>query len=217
MSDGTDLTSADVGTSDVDIDPWHNHPLPENLGGRQYGRLLEAFRLLQDRFSAACPPDGEVGAVADEIGALAERFLPWQAPERQTAAGTRLDLPGRGSPLLLPFVVDEWTDDRVRGRVTFRRFHLGGHGAAHGGTLPLLFDEVLGRLANSGDRPIARTAYLTVNYRRITRVGIEHHLEADVQRIEGRKRWVTGLLTDPDGTTVSDAEGLFVQLRPGQP
>jgi acyl-coenzyme A thioesterase PaaI-like protein len=101
--------------------------------------------------------------------------------------------------------------------VTFRRFHLGGHGAAHGGTVPLLFDEVLGRLANSGDRPIARTAYLTVNYRYITRVGIEHQLEAEVQRIAGRKRWVTGRLKDPAGTTVADAEGLFVQLRPGQP
>jgi hypothetical protein len=83
--------------------------------------------------------------------------------------------------------------------------------------VPLLFDEVLGRLANSGDRPIARTAYLTVNYRYITRVGIDHQLEAEVQRIAGRKRWVTGRLKDPAGTTVADAEGLFVQLRPGQP
>jgi len=216
-TDGTDGATTDLTVSDTDIDPWRNHPLPENLGGPEYGRLLEAFRLLQDRFSGACPPDDEVGVIADEIEALAERFRPWQAPERQTAAGTRLDLPGRGSPLLLPFLVDQWTDNRVRGRVTFRRFHLGGHGAAHGGTLPLLFDEVLGRLANSGDRPIARTAYLTVNYRYITRVDVEHQLAADVHRIDGRKRWVTGVLTDPAGTTVADAEGLFVQLRPGQP
>lgn len=76
--------------------------------------------------------------------------------------------------------------------------------------LPLTFDEVLGRLANSGERPTVRTGYITVNYRVITRIGVEH-------RIDGRKRWVTGRLLDPAGMVVSDAEGLFVELRPGQP
>jgi acyl-coenzyme A thioesterase PaaI-like protein len=202
---------------DTEVDPWFNRPIPENLGGAEFGRFMQAFRLLQDRVSGACPPDEVVGALADEVAALADRFAPWQAEERQTAAGTRHDLPGRGSPLLLPLIVDEWTGARVRGRVTFTRFHLGGHGAAHGGTLPLLFDEVLGRLSNSGDRSISRTASLTVNYRSITRVGIEHRVEADLGRVDGRKRWVTGLLRDPDGIVVADAEGLFVQLRPGQP
>ena len=119
--------------------------------------------------------------------------------------------------MLLPLIVDEWTDTRVRGSVTFTRAHLGGNGAAHGGMLPLLFDEVLGRLANSGERPTARTAYITVSYRVITRIGVEHRIEADIDRIDGRKRWVTGRLVDPAGMVVSDAEGLFVELRPGQP
>ena len=48
-----------------------------------------------------------------------------------------------------PFVWYDESEGHVRGRVVFRPFHLGGNGAAHGGTLPLLFDDVLGRLANS--------------------------------------------------------------------
>ena len=87
--------------------------------------------------------------------------------------GTRLDLPGRGHPLLLPFVAEEWTESAVRGRVVFSRIYLGGNGAAHGGTVPLLFDEVLGRLNSSGGRTVGRTAYLHVNYRHITPIGRE--------------------------------------------
>jgi acyl-coenzyme A thioesterase PaaI-like protein len=100
--------------------------------------------------------------------------------------------------------------------VVFRRLHLGGGGAAHGGTLPLLFDEVLGRLSNSGDRPTARTAYLKVNYRHITPLNTELDVEGRLERQDGRKRWITGRLAHGD-TLLADAEGLFVQLRPGQP
>jgi acyl-coenzyme A thioesterase PaaI-like protein len=201
----------------TDLDPWRNHPLRTDLGGPEFGGVLEAFRQLQDAFVAALPPEEQLPALKREIEDLTQRLQMWHMPERQAPAGTRLDLPGRGSPLLLPLLVDEWTDDRVRGRVTFRRFHLGGNSAAHGGTLPLLFDEVLGRLVNSADRPIARTAFLRVNYRHITRVGVEHFLEADLGHVDGRKRWVTGVLKDAAGVVVSDAEGLFVQLRQGQP
>jgi acyl-coenzyme A thioesterase PaaI-like protein len=198
-------------------DPWTNHPISPDLGGPTFGPLLDAFRLLQDAFSAALLPPDEAVALTRDIHDLTERLAACRMPERHAPSGTRIDLPGRGNPLLIPLQIDEWTDDAVRGRVTFTRFHLGGNGAAHGGTLPLLFDEVLGRLSNTGDRPIARTAYLHVNYRAITRIGVEHTLEADIVRIEGRKRWVRGVLRDPAGVVVSDAEGLFVALRPGQP
>jgi len=200
-----------------EFDPWSNHPIAHDLGGAEYGPLLEAFRRLQDAFSGALLPPDETVTMTQQLDQLAAVLEHHHMPERQVPSGTRVDLPGRGSPLLLPLVVDEWTDQRVRGRVRFSRFHLGGNGAAHGGTLTLLFDEVLGRLSNSGERPIARTAYLHVNYRAITRIGIEHTVEADLDCVEGRKRWVRGTLRDPDGVVVSDAEGLFVELRPGQP
>ena len=79
-------TSGSVEANFEDPDPWSNHVPPDNLGGPDFGRLLQAFRLLQDRFSASCPPDGEVARLANEVAALADRFSPWEAQERHTAA-----------------------------------------------------------------------------------------------------------------------------------
>jgi len=131
--------------------------------------------------------------------------------------GWRPDLPGRGHPLLPPYLIDEETPDALAGRVTFTRFYLGGNGAAHGGSHPLLFDDVLGRVMNHNQPGVSRTASLTVNYRRITPLDVELRWEASRDRVEGRKRWGTARLFGPDGSLVSDAEGFFLQLLPGQP
>jgi acyl-coenzyme A thioesterase PaaI-like protein len=115
-------------------------------------------------------------------------------------------------------VVRDVVDDAstLRGRVRFGRFHLGGNGAAHGGTIPLVFDEMMGRFANSGGRPVSRTAYLNVNYRNVTPIDTDLDIEARFEREDGRKRFLTGVLRDGD-RVCADAEGLFVELRPGQP
>lgn len=197
-------------------DPWFNRPVKTSYGGQPYAEFLESFRDLQDTVAAANPPE-EVWERARQVCRdLIGELTPWWAPERGQPSGTRIDLPGRGDPFLLPLVLLESTDTFLRGRVVFRRLHLGGGGAAHGGTLPLLFDEVLGRLSNSGDRPTARTAYLKVNYRHITPLNTELDVEGRLERQDGRKRWITGRLAHGD-TLLADAEGLFVQLRPGQP
>jgi hypothetical protein len=76
-------------------------------------------------------------------------------------------------------------EQHVVGRVAFGRFYLGGNGAAHGGAIPLVFDEVMGRLANTGGRPPSRTASLHVNYRSITPIERELQLTARFDREEG--------------------------------
>jgi acyl-coenzyme A thioesterase PaaI-like protein len=197
-------------------DPWQNLAAEAPSGGPAFPALVSGMRRLQDLVVGSNPPDEVVAAAADAIGRLVDLLEPWEVPEGRSPAGRREDLPGRGHPLLLPVVFDERTDDHLVGRVRFTRYHLGGNGAAHGGTVPLLFDEVLGRLSNSGGRPRARTAYLHVNYRAITPIGPELRVEARVEREEGRKRWVTGTLHHGD-QLVADADGLFVVLRPGQP
>jgi acyl-coenzyme A thioesterase PaaI-like protein len=198
------------------VDPFANVTIDTERGGVAYSRFVELFRTLQDKVVSSNPPE----ELWDEVSGLAENAIdllePWAAPEWQRPAGMRVDLPGRGNPLLVPFVWEEESDSHIRGRVVFRPFHLGGNGAAHGGTLPLLFDEVLGRLANSTGRAIGRTAYLKVNFRKITPIGITLQVDATVDRVEGRKRWVSARLLD-DGNLVADAEGLFVELLPGQP
>jgi acyl-coenzyme A thioesterase PaaI-like protein len=197
------------------IDPFANITIDTERGGTPYARFLELFRTLQDTVVGSNPPEALWDEVSEHVQGAIALLERWPAPEWQRPAGMRVDLPGRGNPLLVPFVEEE-SDGRVRGRVIFRPFHLGGNGAAHGGTLPLLFDDVLGRLANSVGGGIGRTAYLKVSYRKITPIGVELQVAASVDRIEGRKRWVSARLLDGD-TLIADAEGLFVELLPGQP
>ncbi len=210
------VNEPDLGPGGATADPWSNRIPETDLGGPEYGVFLETFRHLQDAVAESDPPPAVWSEIEQIAREMAVRLRPWAAGEKEQPAGTRMDLPGRGHPFLLPFLPVESTDSVVRGRVKFSRNHLGGNGAAHGGALPLLFDEILGRLANAGDRPVARTAYLTVNYRQITPVGVEMSVEATFDKEEGRKRWVSGRLFQGE-SLVADAEGLFVQLRPGQP
>jgi acyl-coenzyme A thioesterase PaaI-like protein len=94
---------------------------------------------------------------------------------------------------------------------------LGRNGAAHGGAIAMLFDSLLGFTAAKLTRsPYQRTAYLHVNYRKIAPVEKELQLDAGIERIDGRKMFVEGRLTDGD-TLLADGEALFVRLRPGQP
>jgi hypothetical protein len=201
---------------DGEPDPWRNRVPVAERGGAEYAGLIAATREFQNALAAANAPSEVYADLAATLGGVTSSLREWAGEEWSSPIGARIDLPGRGHPLLLPFVVDEWTDSSVRGRVVFGRFHLGGNGAAHGGTLPLLFDEVLGRLNSGGGRTIGRTAYLHVNYRHITPIERELHLDATLDRIVGRKRYVSGRLRDGD-IVVADAEGLFVELRPGQP
>jgi acyl-coenzyme A thioesterase PaaI-like protein len=198
------------------IDPFANVVNVPGRGGAPYARFAEVFRTLQDQIIVSNPPDALWDEVSAQLQTAIDLLDPWAAPERQRPAGTRIDLPGRGNPMLVPFLWDEISKGHAEGRATFRQFHLGGNGAAHGGTVPLLFDEVLGRVANTGYEMVARTAYLKVNYRNIAPLDVELHLRATVDRVEGRKRWASGHLFKGD-TLIADAEGLFVELRPGQP
>jgi hypothetical protein len=77
-------------------------------------------------------------------------------------------------------------------------------------------DEILGRLANSGGRTRSRTAYLHVDYRSVTPIGEELTFDGRFDRVEGRKRYLSGRMYRGE-VLVTEANGLFVELRPGQP
>ncbi len=187
-------------------------------GGVAYARLVAAQRLLQDRVAGAALPADVSADVAARLEALCDELAAYQASEHERHDGWRPDLPGRGHPLLPTYIVDEDDELMLRGRVTFTRFYLGGNGAAHGGSQPLLFDDLLGRVVNHRQAGgVARTAYLKVTYRKITPIGRQLRFEATVDRIDGRKRWASARLYDAHGDVVADAEGLFIELRPGQP
>src|SRR6202012_1980180 len=110
---------------------------------------------------------------------------------------------------MIPAVeITEYSDTHARGYVSFGRFYLGGNGAVHGGAIPLVFDELMGRLADTGEPGPSRNAYLHVNYRSITPIETRLAIEAHCDREEGRKRFLSGTIRDGD-TLCADAEGLF--------
>src|SRR4051812_20951335 len=145
-------------------DPWRNRIPVADRGGPGYAELIASTRAYLDALAAANIESDDAARLAVQLAQVTAALQQRAVDEDSAPIGTRLDLPGRGHPLLLPFVVDEWGASAVRGRVVFSRFHLGGNGAAHGGTLPLLFDEVMGRLNSGGGRPRGRPAPIHVHY-----------------------------------------------------
>lgn len=212
-------------TSEQQSKPWPDEVLAAAAGtgaheGPRGGAQFEALHLAQRRFndllSGAVPSEDLAERITAQLAAFAAELAEFQVREGQRWDGWRGDLPGRGHPLLPPYTITGETDSTLRGRVRFTRFYLGGNGAAHGGAQPLVFDDMLGRCVNSFQEGVARTAFLKVNYRRITPIDVDLDVEVSVDRVEGRKRWCSGRMTDPDGNVVADCEALFLALLPGQ-
>lgn len=194
-----------------------NPPVPTDRGGPDYGRFVEAVRDLQDHAKAVDAPDDVITRAAALIEDVTALLATYWADEWASPSGRRLDLANRGNILQVPVELEKTADGRVRGTAQFRRFHLGRNGAAHGGSIAMLFDSVLGYTAAKLTRsPYQRTAFLHVNYRKIVPVEKELQVDAGIERIDGRKIFVEGRITDGDAV-LADGEALFVRLRPGQP
>lgn len=189
--------------------------------GPQYGSFVDAIREFQDTAAMVAAPDGALEAIELQLRAMTSTLQAWQTSEWERSAGQCYELPGRGHPLLPPVRIHQSGKSGLRGTVTLSPYFLGGNGAAHGGAVALLFDEVVGIFVNECRRDgIAdlphRTAYLTTNFRAITPVGVELRVECSIEREEGRKCFATGRLLHGN-KVVADAEGLFVKLLPGMP
>jgi acyl-coenzyme A thioesterase PaaI-like protein len=203
-------------------DAWHpgggfNPPDPSAQGGPDYGRFIDGVRALQDHARAVDAPDEVITEAADLLDKLSDLLTPFDTDEWQSPSGRRMDLPVRGNILTIPMNAHKTDDGRIEGWARFARFHLGRNGAVHGGCLGMLFDTVLGLTSSvlTGG-PRQRTAYLHVNYRQIVPIEKRLDISAGVDRVEGRKVFVSGRLTD-GGVVLADAEALFVLLKPGQP
>jgi acyl-coenzyme A thioesterase PaaI-like protein len=196
------------------FDPWIDD-LNFRGGGEDYGDLVAEFRRFMNALAVATPPVEEMRNVTRRLADLRATLELYGTKYGGAYSGNRYDLPGRGHPHLVPATITRWTTNEMRATVVFGGAHIGGNGAVHGGMPPLLFDELLGRLANT-NRPLrCRTACLRTDYRSVTLPDIEYELHATVDREEGRKRFLSARLTGPDGQVAVTAEALFVALRDG--
>jgi acyl-coenzyme A thioesterase PaaI-like protein len=194
-----------------------NPPVPTTQGGPDYGRFIDAVRTLQDLARSVDAPDEVITEAAGLVEKVSGLLNPYIADEWASPSGRRMDLPNRGSILAIPSDLRTTSDGRIEGTMTFRRFHLGRNGAAHGGTVAMFFDSLLGFAAfKLSDSKAQRTAFLHVDYRQIAPVETELTVEATLDGMEGRKIFVSGRLLNGD-VVVAEGKALFVKLRPGQP
>jgi acyl-coenzyme A thioesterase PaaI-like protein len=174
------------------------------------------MRRALDAAAGARPPVAAWARAAELSRDLAELMTPYRVVEEERIYGQVREAPGRGQ-VLVPAIRVLHRDVRsVTAEMVLDATHRGRGYAAHGGVLPLVFDELLGQLANTGGRPPARTAYLHVDYRAVTPVGAPVRLLGCFLQEHGRKRVLRASAHDGE-QLLAEAEGLFVELRPGQP
>jgi hypothetical protein len=198
-------------------DPRSRLELPAPELAKAFEQLVTSLRAFQDMVAGVRPDVDTTQAVTALIDQATAALEPYQVDEWRRISGWLFDAPARGLPLIPPFryeSVDEMV--RVSGSVSFSRYFLGGNHAAHGGSLPLLFDEICGRVAGMRDDKPCRTAYLRVDYRGVTPIDRDLQFAAWLERYEGRKVFVRGTLHDGD-RLCAEVDSLFVVLNPGQP
>lgn len=180
-------------------------------------RFAAAVRRLQDLAVSTNPDADTWSAVSETIERACEALEPHQVPDGQAPAGRAIKLPGLGHPLIPPWTITSFGEDGVTMEGNFTRYHVGGNMAVHGGVIPLFYDWHFGMIVSAAGRPISRTAYLHVDYRAVTPIDTPLISRGSVERIDGRKAFVTATMTDADGTVLSEANGLMIKLLPHQP
>lgn len=90
----------------------------------------------------------------------------------------------------------------------------------HGGLTAAILDETLGglgvcmwRSGALGFRPPAYTARLELDYKRKIPAGSIVMCSTQVEKIDNRKIWMTGQMTDGEGVVYASARALFVAPR----
>ena len=193
-----------------DRETWLGRPVPEG-----YTDMIDQVRELLDRVAGAAPDAEVVRSTTKTVAELNAALAAYEVPEPDQLSGRLASAPGRAQVAGPPLHVDEVDDERMTGHVRFGRHFLGSNGVVHGGAIPYLFDDVLGRLALAGGRSRSRTAFLHVDYRSVAPIDTDLRVEAHFDREEGRKRYLRGTLRDGD-RLCAEATALFVALRPGQ-
>ena len=180
-----------------------------------FGRFVTAMRRAQD---LAVSADGvDWNAAADAVEKLIAVLAPHEAAGGVGPSGRVATLPGAGNVMMPPWRIVSFTPESVEVGVQFSRYHVGGNNAVHGGMVAMMFDVMCGIIIHAIGRPISRTAFLHVDYRAITPIDTPLTVRGRASRVEGRKTFVNAELTGPDGTLLAEANGLMVELLPGQP
>lgn len=118
---------------------------------------------------------------------------------------------GQLNPIAPPLVLHR-DGDRVAGSVSLGSPYQGAPGLVHGAIVAAIYDEVLA-LANMLNGPSGPTGRLSVHFRKPTPLHTPLRFEAWTDRVDDRKVLSKGRCL-VDGVVVSEAEGLYIRMRP---
>ena len=187
---------------------------------RLYEPLTESVRQLIDATLSTEVGDDVVAAAKAEIDAATAKLRTLQrsdtlgitlTPSGDTVAWGNVAI-GPRNPLAPPLEVEEDSPTRAHLTTELGAAYEGPPGHLHGGYCALVLDHLFGHVASHGNPDSAvATGTITFRYPRPTRLG-RLRAEAEIERTDGRKVYVTGHLADEEGVTVT-AEGVFIRLR----
>ncbi len=185
---------------------------PEELG-----RFVTALRQLQDLTVSTNPGSSRWADAAAHLESACALLDGHQVPETDVVAGRVLSIPGLAHPLMPPWTVTTSDSDGVSMAGHFTDSHVGGNRAVHGGMIPLLYDWLFGMTVTAANIRPTRTAFLHVDYRKITPIDEPLAARGAITGIDGRKVFIEATMTSADGAVLSEASGLMVRLLPHQP
>lgn len=184
-------------------------------------RLAAAIRRMNGLLLDTNMPEDELNAAADNaeafVGRLAEgpRGRPHFGYSETSNAGNpraffdSSPLVGLANPVAPPLNL-RLEGNQVIGTVTYGQQYEGPPQHCHGGYVAASFDEVLGMVQSTTGHP-GMTGRLTIHYRKPTPLYKEVTFRGRVERVEGRKIFVSGTLHDED-TLCAEAEAVFVSV-----
>ena len=186
-------------------------------------RLAQAMREVIARLVEIDAPEADLAEAADALERYSERLSKYPNGTKyegfaETAvsgdAAAFFDhspLIGLANPLSPPIsLVADRDRMTVEGEVTFGSAFEGPPACVHGGFVSAAFDEVLG-FVNSLTGNAGMTARLTVDYKRPTPLHTKLHFQAQLDRVDGRKTFVSGIVFADDRVTAT-AEALFLSV-----
>jgi acyl-coenzyme A thioesterase PaaI-like protein len=92
---------------------------------------------------------------------------------------------------------------------------MGPPGHVHGGAMAATLDEAMGAAAWMNDYKCV-AATITINFVAMLPIESETIVEANIDRVEGRKIHLRAEMRNPSGQVVADGSGLFIVLRDEQ-
>jgi hypothetical protein len=209
--------------------PGVDGPAASTSGDDVSNRLAAALRRIAGVAVALPLSEEQLAAAATEATALADRLEAAAPAEKRTRLQPIMDghpqdhfptspMIGFANPVAPP--VDVWAvtgeggQREIRGKVTFGYQYEGPPTCVHGGVIAELFDELLG-LANIIVGQAGMTGTLTVRYNRPTPLLASLELVSRFTGRERRKIFTWGGIYY-EGELTAEANGIFIEVQPGQ-